>query len=101
MAKFSRILRFLKLNNYHSHFAVELLLLTIMITVAVGNLLLKANLKRATALDTSLLFSYIQNQPAFNPRLAETYATPLPLAVGQALADSLLARQYGHQGWLA
>lgn len=75
MAKFSRFIRFLKLNNYHSHFAVELLLLTIMVSTVCGNLLLQANLKRAVASDTSLLFSYIQNNPELNPRLYESYAT--------------------------
>lgn len=92
MANISRIINFLKLNNYHSHFAVELLLLTIMVAVAGGNLALKATLKRATASDQSVLFSFVQNRPALNPRLYESTATVQEsLAQGFTVEKQVLA----------
>ncbi len=85
MAKISRFIRLVKLNNYHSHFALELLLLTILVSVAAGNLLLKATLESAGASDKSLLFSFVLEHPDLNPRLYESYAT-----VQENLAQSFI-----------
>lgn len=83
MANFSRLLRLLKLNNYHSHFAVELLLVIITVIAVGGNLLLKANLNRATVADKSLLFAHLQENPDLNEKLYNSFET-----VNLSLTDS-------------
>ena len=75
MAKISRLIRILKLNNYHSHFAVELLLVIIVVIAASGNLMLKANLSRAAVSDKSLLFAYLQENSDLNEKLYNSFET--------------------------
>lgn len=83
MAKISLLIKLLKLNNYHSHFAVELLLAIITVIAVGGNLMLKANLRAAAVADQSLLFAYLQENPNLNEKLYNSFET-----VNLRLADS-------------
>jgi len=102
MAKFSQFINLLKLNNYHSHFAVELVLAIIMVVTVGGNLMLKANLDQATASDKSLLFAYLQENPDLNPKLHESFAMVNLRLTGnyslekQVLAASIKAEEAGN-----
>ncbi len=92
MAKIGRFIRILKLNNYHSHFAVELLLLIIVVIAASGNLMLKANLNRAAVADKSLLFAYLQEHSDLNEKLYNAFETVnLRLADNSPLEKQVLA----------
>src|SRR3989338_4859799 len=75
MAKISLLIKLLKLNNYHSHFAVELLLVIITVIAASGNLMLKANLGAVNPANKSLLFAYLAESPDLNEKLYNSLET--------------------------
>ena len=80
MTRIKRVIKFVKLNNYHSHFALELLLLIIMVITVGGNLLLKANFKGTSVSERSLLFAFLKKNPEMNQKLFDTYESYVQLA---------------------
>lgn len=65
-----------KLRLFWAHFAVELLLLTILIAALGTNLILRTNSGfRAEAKNRSLFFILVKNRPHLNPKLVEAYET--------------------------
>ena len=73
MAKISRFIKFVKLNNYHSHFAVEFFLLVVLMLTVGANLFIRANASLAKISERSLLFVYLKNHPERNEKLVQAY----------------------------
>jgi len=92
MAKFSQLIRFIQLNNYHSHFALEILLFVIALFAVTTKLTMGNVSARADVREQSLFFSYLREHPEFNSKLVETYeAISLKLAGDYNLEKQVLA----------
>src|SRR3989338_3050325 len=72
MAKISRLIRLIKFNNYHSHFAVEVLLLIIMVITATGNFFMDS--------ESSVLSAVLKTNPALNQKLVDVYESQVEIA---------------------
>jgi murein DD-endopeptidase MepM/ murein hydrolase activator NlpD len=70
-----KFVKFVKINNYHSHFAVELLLLLITVIIVGANLFLKTDASARDKTQGSLLFSYLKENPNYNEPLLDVYGT--------------------------
>lgn len=75
MAEFSRILRKIKATNFHSHFAVELLLLLVLGFSVGANLFFRMNSASAEGGNQSLFFDYLAKHPGINEKLVDAYET--------------------------
>lgn len=76
MAKISQIFRKIKYSNFHfhfAHFAVEFLLLLILVFTVGTNLFLRTNSNKATSSNRSLFFVYLKNYPRLNEKLVDAY----------------------------
>ena len=62
-----------KLNKYHSHFAVEFLLLMITVFTVGLNLFLRTNLRLMLPAEHSLFFVYLKDHASLNEQLVQAY----------------------------
>ncbi len=81
-----------KFRFFWAHFAVELLLLTILIAALGTNLILRTNLGYAETKNRSLFFKFLKNNPRLNQQLVETYeSVNLKLSQKYNLEKQILA----------
>lgn len=83
MAKISQLIRFLQLNNYHSHFALEILLFGIATFTVGANLTLANASARADIREQSLFFLYLRQHQELNSNLVDAYES-INLKVAEA-----------------
>lgn len=84
----------LKLNNFYSHFAVEIMLFFILIFAVGTNLSIKANYGESKGSNRSLFFSYLKSNPSLNNKLVDAYeSVNLKLSQSYSLVPQVLAAQ--------
>lgn len=92
MAKVSQILK--KVKFHYPHFAVELLLLLILVFAISANLKAQANSQNPQTPNRSLLFVFLKNHPSIHPNLVESLESVnmnIKLASRQELEKQILA----------
>ena len=93
----------LKFNRIYSHFAVELVLIIIIIFAAGTNIAIRTNSERAQGPNKSLFFVYLNNHPNLNPKLVDSEGS-INVKLGgisnltkQVLAASTITKEDGER----